>query len=125
MFLISESISTQHPTSFGGSKNMAVPLKQWSLMPGAEVIEAGEGANILRAQFGVPPCVKLWFQKKLPPPTTFVLPDEFFRSGVVQVCLEFFVYYFLFVIGKAFGKLPPEAKLTVIGTPEQLKRAQR
>jgi CRP-like cAMP-binding protein/glyoxylase-like metal-dependent hydrolase (beta-lactamase superfamily II) len=104
---------------------MATPIKKWTLMPGAEIIEAGELAQAQRAQFGVPPCVKLWFQKKLPPPTTFVLPDEFFRLGVVQVCLEFFTYHFLFVLGKAFGKLPPEARLVVIGTEDQLKRARR
>lgn len=102
-----------------------MPIQHWRLMPGAEVIEAGEGAAVQRAQFGLPPCVKLWLQRKLPPPTVFVLPDEFFRQGVVQVCLEFFVYHFLFVAGKAFGKLPPEAKLVVIGTPNQLRRARR
>lgn len=104
---------------------MAEPIRHWTLMPGAEVVELGEGPAAQRAQFGVPPCVKLWFQKKLPPPTIFVLPDEFFRHGVVQVCLEFFVYYFLFVLGKAFGKLPPEAKLIVVGTEDQIRRARR
>jgi CRP-like cAMP-binding protein len=100
-------------------------IQQWRLMPGAEVIEVGEGPSALRAQFGLPPCVKLWLQRKLPPPTVLVLPDEFFRAGVVQVCLEFFVYHFLFVAGKAFGKLPPEARLVVVGTPRQLRRARR
>ncbi|MDP3771055.1 MAG: cyclic nucleotide-binding domain-containing protein [bacterium] len=104
---------------------MATSLKQWTLMPGAEVMEVGEGAATQRVLFGVPPCLKLFFQKKVPAPTTFVLPDEFFRKGVVQVCLEFFLYYFLFVLGKAFGKMPDDAKLVVIGTEDQLRRARR
>ncbi|MDO8425537.1 MAG: cyclic nucleotide-binding domain-containing protein [bacterium] len=104
---------------------MASTLKQWRLMPGAEVVEVGEGADKQMALVGIPPCLKLFFQRKLPAPTTFVLPEEFFRKGVVQVCLEFFVYYFLFVLGKAFGKLPADARIVVIGTEQQLARARR
>jgi len=96
-------------------------MRTWTLMPGAEVVEVGER----RAQIGVPPCVKLWFQRRLPPPTTFVLPDEFFRHGVVQVSLEFFVYHYLFAAGKALGRLPDDHRLVVIGTPDQLRRCKR
>lgn len=90
-------------------------------MPGAEVVDVdGE-----RTQFGIPPCVKLWFQRKLPPPTTFVLPDVFFHRGVVQVSLEFFTYYFLFAMGKASGRLDESHKLVVIGTARQIARCRR
>ncbi len=99
-------------------------LSHWTLMPGAEIVEFDDGTTTRRIQFGVPPCLKLWQQKRLPPPTEFVLPDEFFRHGVVQACLEFFVYNFLFVLGKAFGKLPNQ-KLIVYGTPNQIARARR
>ncbi|MDO8598607.1 MAG: cyclic nucleotide-binding domain-containing protein [bacterium] len=104
---------------------MGTTVKHFRLMPGAEVVEHGEGPSAERALIGIPPCLKLFFQRKLPAPTTFVLPEQFFQRGVIQVCLEFFVYYFLFVLGKAFGKLAPEAKLVVIGTPQQIARAQR
>lgn len=94
------------------------------LIPGAEIIEVGGG--VATVQVGVPPMtVKLHAQQKRPPPTMYVLPDDFFSRGVVQVCLEFPLYFFLFVLGKAFGKLPPEAKLVVIGTADQLRRARR
>jgi hypothetical protein len=99
-------------------------LTSWSLMPGAEIVELSDGTTTRRIQFGVPPCLKLWQQKRLPPPTEFVLPDTFFRQGVVQACLEFFAYNFLFVLGKAFGKLPDQ-KLIVYGTLNQIARARR
>lgn len=100
-------------------------MKHWTLMPGAEVVESDHGGSTERAQLGIPPCMKLWLQRHLPPPTVLVLPDVFFRHGVVQVCAEFFLYHYLFVRGKAYGKLPEDARLTIVGTQEQLRRARR
>lgn len=100
-------------------------IEQFTLLPGAEVIAADERGQRRHAQFGVPPCIKLWFQRRLPPPTTFVLPHRFFHRGVVQVSLEFFLYYFLFAVGKAYGKVPESERLVVVGTPAQLARCRR
>ncbi|HEY3997787.1 MAG TPA: MBL fold metallo-hydrolase, partial [Candidatus Xenobia bacterium] len=100
-------------------------MKHWTLMPGAEVIEVNRSAAVEMAQLGIPPCIKVWLQKRMTPPRVLVLPDTFFRRGVVQVCLEFFLYHFLFVQGKAYGRLPEDARLTLVGTEDQLRRARR
>ena len=100
-------------------------IERFTLLPGAEVVAAEVEGGWRHAQFGVPPCIKLWFQRRLTPPTTFVLPHRFFHHGVVQVSLEFFLYYFLFATGKAYGRVPESERMVVIGTREQLLRCRR
>ncbi|NDD29021.1 MAG: MBL fold metallo-hydrolase [Proteobacteria bacterium] len=100
-------------------------IERFTLLPGAEVVGMEVDGVHRHAQFGVPPCIKLWFQRRLAPPTTFVLPHRFFHRGVVQVSLEFFLYHFLFAAGKAFGRLPDSERMVVIGTADQLARCRR
>lgn len=100
-------------------------IERFTLLPGAEVVAVDVHGQRQHAQLGVPPCIKLWFQRRLTPPTTFVLPHRFFHRGVVQVSLEFFLYHFLFAAGKAYGKRPEAERLVVIGTPQQLARCRR
>ncbi|MBI2482992.1 MBL fold metallo-hydrolase [Candidatus Uhrbacteria bacterium] len=92
------------------------------LVPGAMYLDGGSPAS--RALVGIPPCVKQFLRQGMTPPTTFVLPDTYVRRGIPQVALEFFFYHFLFVQGKAFGKLAADARLVVVGTSAQLARAR-
>ncbi|MBI4434133.1 MBL fold metallo-hydrolase [Candidatus Uhrbacteria bacterium] len=96
-------------------------MRSRMFVPGAVLVDAGPQASVL---VGIPPCLKQFLRQHIDPPTTFVVPDTFHRHGIAQVALEFFLYHFLFVRGKAFGKLPEDARLVVIGTTAQLVRAR-
>jgi Metal-dependent hydrolases of the beta-lactamase superfamily III len=80
----------------------------YSVQPGVKVYRDEK----VGALFGCPPeVIKQLAQQKIDFPQVIVLPDTLFRSGVLQNCTEFPLYYFLFVLGHA----SKGERLTVVG----------
>ncbi|HCC23143.1 TPA: hypothetical protein DF272_03120 [Candidatus Falkowbacteria bacterium] len=87
------------------------------IMPGCKVAKVG-GTEVM---FGCPSEVlKLFSRQSRQMPKIIVLPDEFYRFGVIQAALEFVLYDFLFVQGRFFAG----EKLTIVSTEEQVNRME-
>jgi CRP-like cAMP-binding protein len=84
-----------------------------SVQPGVKLYQ-DEKASVM---FGCPPeIIKDLMVQKIGFPDTIVIPDTLFRSGVLQNCTEFPLYYFLFVLGN-YSK---GNRLTLVGEKEVL-----
>jgi len=89
-----------------------------------KTIHIMQGCQIARTSTGdmlfgcISEIIKVLARMKLEVPSIIILPNYFFRYGVVQAALEFPLYFFLFV-KQGFSK---GEKLTIVGTKNQLKR---
>jgi hypothetical protein len=84
-----------------------------SVQPAVKVYQDGGTA----ALFGCPPeVIKSLILQKIDFPRIIVLPDTLCRSGILQNCTEFPLYYFLF----ALGNQSKGRKLTIVGERKAL-----